>query len=66
MQVLIDGPGADGPSKGARDNVAVHRQVITCKRLSLTDIVLSALPRNASKNKIISEWEVCFIVSLPH
>jgi large subunit ribosomal protein L14e len=61
-RVLIDGPGQDGPV-GARDVVGVHRQVISCKRLSLTDLVLPNLPRSAKKKNIIAAWEAGDITS---
>lgn len=59
VQVLVDGPGNDDAGqKVARDNTAVHRQVIAVKRLSLTDIVVPKLPRNARKINILSAWKV--------
>mmetsp|Transcript_58255 Transcript_58255/g.126580 ORF Transcript_58255/g.126580 Transcript_58255/m.126580 type:complete len:144 (+) Transcript_58255:52-483(+) len=56
-RVLVDGPGNDAPSNGARDTEGVHRQVISCKRLSLTDLVIPNLPRNAKKQNILKGWE---------
>ena len=57
-QVLVDGPGNDAPGNGARDTEGVHRQVISLKRLSLTDLVIPNLPRNAKKSNILKGWEV--------
>jgi hypothetical protein len=52
--VLVDGP---------REVTGVHRQVLTCKRLSLTDIVVK-IPRNAKEKKILAAWEVNVIINL--
>mmetsp|Transcript_19646 Transcript_19646/g.14102 ORF Transcript_19646/g.14102 Transcript_19646/m.14102 type:complete len:135 (+) Transcript_19646:20-424(+) len=46
-RVLVDGP---------REVTGVHRQVVTCKRLSLTDLVVK-IPRNAKEKKILAAWE---------
>jgi large subunit ribosomal protein L14e len=45
--VLIDGPvGVTG----------IHRQVILLKRVSLTDVLVSKLPRNASNKSLVKAW----------
>ena len=47
-RVLIDGP---------QKVTGIHRQPIGLKRLSLTDIVVSKLPRNATQKNLIKAWE---------
>mmetsp|Transcript_4748 Transcript_4748/g.7208 ORF Transcript_4748/g.7208 Transcript_4748/m.7208 type:complete len:135 (+) Transcript_4748:66-470(+) len=46
-RVLVDGP---------REKTGIHRQVMTTKRLSLTDFV-AKIPRNAKEKKIVAAWE---------
>lgn len=43
IQVLIDGP-------------AISRQVITLKKVSLTDLVLAKLPRGSRTNTVAKKW----------
>mmetsp|Transcript_108153 Transcript_108153/g.161794 ORF Transcript_108153/g.161794 Transcript_108153/m.161794 type:complete len:134 (+) Transcript_108153:16-417(+) len=47
QRVLIDGPF---------DETGVHRQVISCKRLSLTDIKVQ-IPRCAKEKRIVDAWK---------
>jgi ribosomal protein L14E/L6E/L27E len=47
--VLIDGP---------QSITGIHRQVIALKRISLTDIVIKKLPRNATQKNIVKAWTV--------
>lgn len=46
-QVLVDGP---------QSITGIHRQVIAVKRLSLTDVVVEKLPRNATQKNIVKAW----------
>lgn len=39
----------------------VHRQVIALKRVNLTDIVVSKLPRNATEKTLKKCWTVRII-----
>lgn len=50
-RVLIDGP---------QSITGIHRQVYPLKRLSLTDIVISKLPRNATQKNIVKAWKVSY------
>ena len=45
--MLIDGPF---------DKTGVHRQVISCKRLSLTDIKIN-IPRCSKEKRITAAWD---------
>jgi large subunit ribosomal protein L14e len=47
LQALVDGP---------QSVTGVHRQVISLKCLSLTDIVVK-IPRNATQKKIVAAWK---------
>ena len=47
QRVLIDGP---------QSITGIHRQVIGMRRLSLTDIVVSKLPRNATQKNLVKAW----------
>jgi len=47
-RVLIDGP---------QSITGVHRQVIGTKRIALTSIVASKLPRNATQKSVKKAWE---------
>ena len=49
MQVLVDGP---------QSVTGIHRQVITLKRLSLTDVLVARLPRNATQKNLTKAWTV--------
>jgi hypothetical protein len=51
FQVLIDGP---------QSITGIHRQLMSVKRLSLTDIVVAKLPRNATQKNIVKAWKVNF------
>jgi large subunit ribosomal protein L14e len=46
-RVLVDGP---------QSITGVHRQVISLKRLSLTDLVVSRLPRNSTNKNLVKAW----------
>ena len=46
-RVLIDGP---------QSITGVHRQPILLKRLSLTDLVVDKLPRNATQKNLVKGW----------
>ena len=46
-QVLVDGP---------QSITGVHRQVMLLKRLSLTDVVVDKLPRNATQKNLTKGW----------
>ncbi len=48
-KVLVDGP---------QSITGVHRQVISLKRLSLTDVVVDKLPRGATQKNIKAAWAV--------
>lgn len=50
-RVLVDGP---------QSITGVHRQVVTLKRINLTDVVVSKLPRNATQKNLTKAWTVCF------
>lgn len=55
-RVLVDGP---------QSITGIHRQVIAMKRLSLTDVVVARLPRNASQKNLTKAWDVrTFTLSL--
>jgi large subunit ribosomal protein L14e len=45
---LVDGP---------QTITGLHRQVITLKRLSLTDVLVTKLPRNATQKNIKKAWD---------
>lgn len=47
LQVLVDGP---------QSITGMHRQVISLKRLSLTDVLVSKLPRSATQKNIKKAW----------
>lgn len=46
--MLVDGP---------QSITGVHRQVVALKRISLTDLVVSKLPRNAVQKNIVKAWK---------
>ena len=46
-RVLVDGP---------QSITGVHRQVVTLKRINLTDVVISKLPRNATQKNLTKAW----------
>ena len=46
-RVLVDGP---------QSITGIHRQVISVKRLSLTDVKVDKLPRNATQKNIVKAW----------
>jgi hypothetical protein len=52
FKVLVDGP---------QSITGIHRQVIALKRISLTDIVIKKLPRNATQKNITKAWTVSFV-----
>lgn len=51
QQVLVDGP---------QSITGIHRQVLTLKRLSLTDVLITKLPRNATQKNLTKAWTVSF------
>ena len=53
FQVLVDGP---------QSVTGVHRQVIALKRISLTDILIAKLPRNATQKNIVKAWNVSLML----
>lgn len=48
-RVLVDGP---------QSVTGVHRQVVTVKRINLTDVVVERLPRNATQKNLTKAWTV--------
>ena len=48
-QVLVEGPSSI---------TGVQRQIITCKRISLTDIVVKKIGRNARESTVAAAWKV--------
>ena len=51
-RVLVDGPCT-----------GVSRQILNTKRISLTDIVITGLHRNAKEKKIVAAWEAQGVVA---
>jgi large subunit ribosomal protein L14e len=47
VQVLVDGP---------QEITGIHRQVMTLKRLSLTDVVAKGLKRGACQKNVKAAW----------
>ena len=47
MQVLVDGP---------QSVTGIHRQVISLKRLALTDVLVTKLPRGATQKNVKKAW----------
>ena len=46
---MIDGP---------QSITGVHRQVIGLKRIALTDILITKLPRNSTQKNLLKAWNV--------
>lgn len=55
LKIFIDGP---------QSITGVHRQVIAIKRVSLTDIVVSGVTRNAKLKNITAAWKVIILTNL--
>lgn len=54
-KILIDGP---------QSVTGIHRQVILTKRVSLTDLVVSKLPKNAKQKTLEMCWEQQGVLAL--
>jgi large subunit ribosomal protein L14e len=48
QQVLVDGP---------QSITGLHRQVVALKCISLTDVVVAKLPRNATEKNLTKAWK---------
>lgn len=46
--MLIDGPQTE---------TGIHRQPIGLKRVSLTDVLVNKLPRNATQKNLVKAWK---------